>query len=45
MFSSLHKLSFIPNKLVRDILMAALVASVLLTTLIGVGMFFARKKK
>jgi len=45
MFSSLHKLSFIPNKLVRDILMAVLVASVLVTTLIGVGMFFARKKK
>lgn len=45
MFSSLHKLSFIPNKLVRDILMAVLVASVLITTLIGVGMFFARKKK
>jgi hypothetical protein len=44
-FSYLHKLSFIPNKLVRDILMAVLVASVLITTLIGVGMFFARKKK
>ena len=44
-FSYLHKLSFIPNKLVRDMLMAVLVASVLITTLIGVGIFFTRKRK
>ena len=44
-FSYLHKLSFIPNKIVRDILMAVLVASVLITTLIGVAMFFGRKRK
>ena len=45
LFSYLHKLSFIQNKLIRDILMSVLVLSVLITTLIGVGIFIARKKQ
>jgi hypothetical protein len=41
-FSNLHKLAFISNHVVRDIVQAALVIGITITTFIGVGIFFSR---
>lgn len=41
-FSALHKLSFIPNKIVRDVLQTLLVLGICFTTIMGTFMFFSR---
>jgi hypothetical protein len=41
-FSMLHKLSFIPIKWLRDVIMVLLVTSILVTSVMGACIFFAR---
>lgn len=43
-FSTLHKLSFIPHKLIRDILQTLLVLAIIYTTVMGIGIMIGRKQ-
>lgn len=44
-FTNLHKLSFIPNRLVRDIILTTLTAGSALAAISGIVLFFMTRKK